>query len=245
MRKITAVTFDLWDTLIQEHPGGSEKVARIRISRIGSILSSVGMPHAPEEIMAAHEKAGQFLQLVWSKKRDMPVVDQVLFMLSSIDDRLPGRLRPEDLHEIEEVYSNSILDNPPRLLPGVKGALKEVRNSGYKTGLISNTGRTPGSALRTVMGRLGILDFFDTTTFSNEILVRKPAVGAFRSTLNGLKASPKMTVHIGDDPVSDIAGAKRAGMGAIQVVVDGVKPSDKADFTVPSLETVPTIIRRL
>lgn len=245
MRKIAAVTFDLWDTLIQEHPGGSEKVAGIRVGRIGSVLASAGAPHTREEIMAAHEKTGQFLQLVWSKKRDLPLGDQVLFLLNSIDGGLPGRLRKEDLREIEEAYSASILDNPPRLLPGVKDALGEVKGSGYRTGLISNTGRTPGSTLRTLMGRLGILDFFDTTTFSNEILVRKPAPEAFRSTLDRLKTSPRMSVHIGDDPVSDIAGAKRAGMSAIQVVPEGKRPSEKADSAVSSLVTIPSTIRKL
>lgn len=245
MRKIAAVTFDLWDTLIQEYPGGSEKVAAIRIRRIGSILASAGALHTPEEILAAHDKTGQFLQLIWSKKRDLPLGDQVLFLLNSIDDRLPGRLRPEDLRGVEEAYSRSILDNPPRLLPGAKDALDQVKGSGYRTGLISNTGRTPGSTLRTLMDRLGILGFFDTTTFSNEILVRKPAQEAFRNTLDRLKTSPKMSVHIGDDPVSDIAGAKRAGMSAIQVVAQGRKPSEKADSTVNSLESVLSVIKQL
>jgi len=244
MRKITAVTFDLWDTLIQEYPGGSEKVARIRTRKISSILSSAGVPHSADEIMAAHEKTGQFLQLIWSKERDLPLMDQVLFMLNSIDDDLPGKLRAEELRRVEGAYADGILENPPRLLAGAKDVLEDVSSSGWRTGLISNTGRTPGSTLRTLMDRLGILRHFDTTTFSNEILFRKPAPEAFRSTLDSLKAHPRASVHIGDDPVSDIGGAKRAGMNTIQVVMEGGMPSEKADFSATSLESIPDLLKR-
>jgi FMN phosphatase YigB (HAD superfamily) len=82
MRKITAVTFDLWDTLIQEHPGGSDRLAKLRIEKICSLLSSRGIIHSKDEIGSAYKKTGDFLELTWSKRRDMPVHDQVLFMKS-------------------------------------------------------------------------------------------------------------------------------------------------------------------
>jgi putative hydrolase of the HAD superfamily len=131
------------------------------------------------------------------------------------------------------------------LLPGAKDALRQVRESGYRMGLISNTGRTPGSALRVVMQRMGILEFFDATTFSNEILVRKPAERAFAATLAKLKVAPKAAVHIGDDPESDVEGAKRAGMKAIQVVPVGCGRSPIADLDVPSMDAVLAAIRKL
>jgi putative hydrolase of the HAD superfamily len=245
MKRIAAVTFDLWDTLIQERPGGSDKVAKIRVAGIRSALSSAGLSQGPEEIMTAHEKTGQFLGMVWAKSRDLSVTDQVLFMLTSIDAKLPGRLRPEDLRRIEKAYSDSLLDNPPRLLPGAREALMRVKDSGYRIGLISNTGRTPGSTLRSVMERMDILEFFDTTTFSNEILVRKPAEGAFWTTLGALKAAPRAAVHVGDDPESDIMGARRVGMKAIQILADGSRRSPEADFAVGSLEHLPAILDNL
>jgi len=245
MRKIAAVTFDLWDTLIQENPGGSARVADIRVDKIGSILSSKGLTHTKGEILAAHEKTGQFLQLIWSKKRDMAVRDQVLFMLSSIDDRLAGKLSEHELTEIDRAYTDSLLENPPRLLPGVRDALEDVRGKGYKLGLISNTGRTPGSTLRVLMDRMGILKHFDATTFSNEIQIRKPAEGAFRITLERLRTVPKAAVHVGDDPESDVTGAKRAGMKAIQIVPIGGPRADVADRHAESLAGISDLIETL
>lgn len=245
MRRIAAVTFDLWDTLIQEHPGGSDKVASLRIDRICKYLNDKGMVHTKAEVATAYRESGDFLEMTWSKRRDMPVRDQVLFILSSIDSRLTGKLSEADLQNIEKFYSYSILDHPPGLLPGARETLKAVRSKGYRIGLISNTGRTPGSVLRVLMGNMGILEFFDVTTFSNEILVRKPAEGAFTTTLEKLRVAPKAAVHVGDDPDSDIAGAKRVGMRAVQVITNGIRPSSSADSSAQSLDQVPRMIANL
>jgi putative hydrolase of the HAD superfamily len=245
MRKITAVTFDLWDTLIQERPGGSDRVARLRIEGIASLLSARGIVHELGELESAYAETGDFLQTTWGKKRDMPVRDQVLFMLSSFDDKLASKLAEKELAEIERIYAESILDNPPMLLPGANDLLTSVREKGFRIGLISNTGRTPGSVLRVVMSRMGILEYFATTTFSNETLVRKPSDGIFRVTLDRLKVLPMAAVHIGDDAESDVAGAKKIGMRAIHLVADGGPHSKLADGHVRSLDQVVDRIERL
>lgn len=238
MKRFAAVTFDLWDTLIQEYPGGAQKVAKLRVESIAEILAAKGLAHSEEEIRAAYEKTGDFLALAWSKTRDMPVRDHILFMATCIDDKLANKLGNSDLADIERSYVESILEHPPRLLSGARKALADVRGNGYKLGLISNTGRTPGSVLRTIMRNMGILEFFEVTTFSNEILVRKPAEGAFRNTLDEMRVTPKVAVHVGDDVDKDVTGAKRAGMKAVQVSLKGQKRSPIADGYVTSLEQV-------
>ncbi len=245
MRKISAVTFDLWDTLIQEHPGGAQRVAKSRMNRIIEILDQNGIVRTEKEVQDAYDKSGMFLELTWSKRRDLTVQDQVLFLLNCIDGKLVGRLKGQDLEAIEKTYSEGILDNLPMLLPGAKEALGSVSAEGYRLGLISNTGRTPGSVLRRVMKDMGILEHFDVTSFSNELLVRKPAETIFRKTLAGLKVPPKAAVHIGDNPGQDIEGAKRVGMHAIQFVTDGRRASKAADDHVSSLEHVLEHIERL
>jgi len=238
MKRISAVTFDLWDTLIQEYPGNSDKVSAIRIDRIWRVLNDRGMIHSRSEVEKAYIKTFDFLQLTWSKSRDVPVRDHILFMLTSIDSRLAGRLAKEDLAHIEKIYSEGILEHPPRLLPGAKDALKAIRANEYRIGLISNTGRTPGSMLRVVMDKLGILEYFDATTFSNEILVRKPNELAFNVTLEKLRAVPKAAVHVGDDSNKDVLGAKKAGMRAVHYVPDAEKASKDADAHIRSLSQV-------
>jgi HAD superfamily hydrolase (TIGR01549 family) len=245
MKRIAAVTFDLWDTLIQEVPGNSGRVAELRVARMWRFLDDKGLTHTKHEVAEAYRKSADFLEMTWSKRRDMPTRDQVLFILTSIDSRLTSKLSAEDLAKIEKEYSEGLLDHPPRLLPGAKEALKDVRSKGYRVGLISNTGRTPGTALRILMHNMGILGYFDATTFSNEILIRKPAEGAFTITLERLKVIPKAAVHVGNDAESDIAGAKSVGMRALHIVADGMKPSPSADGHTGSLDKVVGLIETL
>jgi putative hydrolase of the HAD superfamily len=238
MRKISTVTFDLWDTLIQEYPGGAQKVAKSRIDKIIRVLDQNGMVHTEDELRIAYDKSGIFLDLTWSKRMDLTTEDQVLFLLNCIDDKLVGKLKGEGLDVINKIYSESILDNLPMLLPGAKEALRSVDTEGYRIGLISNTGRTPGSVLRVVMQDLGILRYFDVTSFSNELLVRKPSKTIFHKTLEDLKVPPKAAVHIGDNPEQDIEGAKNVGMHAIQFATNGRRISKVADDHVSSLEHI-------
>jgi len=245
MRNISAVTFDLWDTLIQEHPGGAQRVAESRIDKVVRILGQTGFAHTEKEVHDAYDKSGMFLEMTWTKRRDLTVRDQVLFLLNCIDAKLVGRLKGQDLDAIEKVYSEGILDHLPRLLPGAKEALSSVKASGYRIGLISNTGRTPGSVLRLVMADMDILDQFDVTTFSNELLVRKPAETIFRRSLEDLRVPPKAAVHIGDNPEQDVEGAKRVGMHAIQFVTDGKRISKSADGHARSLDHILDQIEKL
>jgi putative hydrolase of the HAD superfamily len=245
MRKIIAVTFDLWDTLIREVPGGSQRVARIRVERIADFLERIGRPQDLEEVEDAYRKVGTFLEMTWDKSRDMPVRDHVLFMLNCMECRLPGKMTDEQISEVERIYAESMLDCPPALLPGASEVLEAVNEKGYRMGLISNTGKTPGITLRKMMTSMGIARPFETMTFSNEILVRKPAETAFRVTLGELKTVPKAAVHIGDDPEKDIEGAKAAGMHAIQVTKYSRGISSAADCHTESLDGVLEALERL
>ena len=245
MRKILGITFDLWDTLIKELPGNSEKVARIRIDRMSDVLDRGGHAHSREELEEAYDKLGMFLDFTWAKMRDMPVRDHVLFMLNCVECRLASRLAPEDFAAIEKIYADSILESPPALLPNVRETLAAVREKGDRGGLISNTGKTPGSTLRVVMEDLGVLQYFGVTTFSNEILVRKPAEGAFKVTLESMKLLPRAAVHIGDDPEKDVEAARNAGMHAIQTLTTGARRADSADGYVTDLDQVLEAIERL
>jgi len=238
MKRIDAVTFDLWDTLIQEAPGGSSRVAEARIERIANTLETFGQPRTLEEIEGAYVETGGFLYRVWKESKDVSVRDQVNFMLDSIERKLSSRLGAEAIAEIEETYSVSMLDHRPTLLPGAKEALQGVQGMDVRMGLISNTGRTPGTVLRTIMSDLDILHCFSVTTFSNEILARKPAPAIFNASLEGLKAHPEWALHIGDDPISDIDGAKDFGMRAVMIRSDRFEDNERADACIDRLDEV-------
>ena len=73
----------------------------------------------------------------------------------------------------------------------------------------------PGEALRKLLNACGVLEFFDATVFSNEVLRRKPDLLIFNRAASLLRAEKKSIVHVGDNPDADFWGAKDAGMQAI------------------------------
>jgi putative hydrolase of the HAD superfamily len=108
---------------------------------------------------------------------------------------------------------------------------------GYRIGLISNTGRTPGVAMRRLLADYGLLDRFAVTIFSNEEGVLKPRREMFDRAAARLGVPNAAVVHVGDNPIADVAGAKAAGM---RTVLLGSLPTTVApDAQIASLAELP------
>lgn len=245
MVRIDAVTFDLWDTLIQEVPGGSAIVAKVRLDMVAGLLASSGSTFPREDLEIAYAMTGDHLDIIWSRAEDISIEEQVRFFLGCLDRQLPERMDQATLADVERVYSESMLQHGPMLLAGATEMLSAVRDSGVRTGLISNTGKTPGSILRTLLDGMGVLDYFDVTTFSNEVRARKPARSIFDLTLEELGVDPERSVHVGDNPWADIDGAKAIGMLAIQVGSATGRGDHLADEYVSSLNEVIPVLESL
>lgn len=86
--------------------------------------------------------------------------------------------------------------------------LDQLKELGIKTGIISNF----DDRLLRILSDLKILDFFDPIVISNEIRSSKPAPEIFRFAISEFGLPAESILHIGDDPVCDVEGAKAAGM---------------------------------
>jgi putative hydrolase of the HAD superfamily len=81
--------------------------------------------------------------------------------------------------------------------------------------LISNTGRTPGSALRRVLSSLGLAPSIDVMVFSNEHGFCKPQTSIFDELRRGLGVEYGEMMFVGDNLYADVHGAQRVGMRAV------------------------------
>lgn len=210
MPLIRAVTFDLWSTIWEDD--GEILRHKLRAGRINEILEHHGYDTNAVAVRRALDACGQ-----WSKEvrrqghRDFPPEEQVPFLLRELGVPVEQRL----IEEVLEPYVQAILEMPPPLLPGVPDALETVSRR-YRVGLISNTGVSPGSSIRSVLESQGLKGFFSSLVFSNEVGFVKPHPIIFQRALGELDVLPVETVHIGDDAFADIGGAKRSGMMAIR-----------------------------
>lgn len=207
-----AVTFDLWHTLVYDTRDMNEFWTSTRIEGMLEILNISGYQVLKNSLLEAYAGSGAiFEQRRHSSNKEIDVPEQIEIFLSLL------KIEPEPglIEALEKPYAEILLRKPPLAMDGAEQCLKQLKAKGYRLGLISNTGRTPGRVLRKVLDEMNLSGYFDHMTFSNEIGVRKPHLIPFCQTLKYLQTKAGEAVHIGDHLKSDIFGAKNAGMKAI------------------------------
>ena len=207
---IDTVTFDVWNTLVVHEFYDN----RLRIHRMRSILEALrdaGYDFTWEQIDAAYEFTEARLTAAWKSERDLGNDTHLALFLEGLG--LDTGDRQKDV--VREPYSHALLHFRPRLVDGAKDLLLALKRRGYRIGLISNTGRTPGRTMRKVLDCYGLLESFDAMTWSDEAGYIKPSRRIFEIALRDLGSEPHRTVHVGDHPLLDVYGAKSSGIGAI------------------------------
>jgi putative hydrolase of the HAD superfamily len=252
---LKAIAFDLWETLITDTPELSKAQERLRLTRMEEILtnavasrpSAVGrgggfLLTADCELRTAVEHAHRALwhrchDLYWSSDIDVPCRRQIEHFLeeleldaASFDERV--------LEELEHAYASAALEILPKTVEGAEDMLTTLKSRGLGVGLISNTGRTPGSVLRSILGELGLASSIDVMVFSNEHGECKPQSSIFEELRRGLGVAAEEMLFVGDNLYVDVYGAQRSGMKAVhfQPPVRGTAVAPAVEHT---LEIVP------
>jgi putative hydrolase of the HAD superfamily len=123
------------------------------------------------------------------------------------------RIPRQYLEEAARTYEAAICAQAAAM-PQAREVVAQVKAAGFKIGLVSNT-MFSGQAHVADMARFGLLDYFDAMVFSADVDKWKPTAAPFLHVLDALGVAGETAVYIGDDPGSDVRGAKRAGMRAI------------------------------
>lgn len=114
-------------------------------------------------------------------------------------------LAPEEALALRnDFYSGDRLDEQ------LVGMIRELRECGMRTGLLSNN--TPD--LRDEMRALKLNGIFDAVVISAEIGVMKPEPAAYHAILDAVGAAPQEAILI-DDFTENVAGARAIGMQAV------------------------------
>lgn len=231
---IKAIAFDLWETLITDTPELSRAQERLRLERMEEILVARGFSGTAEAIEQAYRRLWHRCHdLYWSADRDVPCRRQIDHFLEELE--LTGFDEPT-LDALEEAYANAAVDVLPRIVAGADEVVQELKARGYRLGLISNTGRTPGSALREILQRLNLGAALDVMVFSNEHGHCKPVPSIFEELRSGLDVAYHELVFVGDNLYVDVHGAQRCGMRAVHfdppVRGTAVAPPVEHDLTI-------------
>ncbi len=204
---IKAVTFDMWNTLVQDID-----YTEPRVQYLLSALKTANTPRSHDQVKGVYSSSYEYARKVSRNEnyRYVTTEERLGYILKRLSAELTEDLKADVLRAFEEVAGT----DPPPLAKGVSETLGQLR-SDYRMGIVSDSGLTPGRVLKKVLLSHRILGFFDSTVFSNEVGYNKPHNAMFERALAALDVKPHEAVHLGDLLHTDIVGAKGAGMKAV------------------------------
>jgi putative hydrolase of the HAD superfamily len=222
-----ALTFDFWNTLYRMPDGIRQRRARV----LGQLLADAGQPRSAEAVEAALEGAWRE---AWLMQRvhgmDITPRGHVEHIKKSLGVRVDAELD----ERLYRAYAYELLEVPPPLNHGACEVLETLAGR-YVLAVVCNTGASPGVVLRRIMEADGLLAHFRATVFSDEVTWAKPNTRIFRHALGLLGVSEGDAVHVGDDSLTDVIGAKLAGMRAVWLQPEAGWPVPECDWHIRAL----------
>ena len=246
-RRITTLTFDLWNTLYSDASLAGSIVRPHRLALLTEVLASRDVHPAEDQLLQAYRASFDAYMAAWTTGAHFGAREHVAFILDGFGAREARTAEERDQTErTVTAVENALSLAPPHLLPGVQETIPALAVAGFRLGIISDTSLTPGRVLKEFLKKDGLLDCFSAFTFSDETGFPKPDPRMFEVTLAGLGARPAEAAHIGDTPRTDIAGARALGMTTIRCAgsADHTEPPE-ADFVITDHREIPAILERL
>jgi FMN phosphatase YigB (HAD superfamily) len=203
---LSAVTFDLWHTLIQLSPDGEDRYIEDQEATLAEIVgTSPRLVHpGPGPLVEPNVAARLSLSAAMERQgRGSPIAD-----LAREAARRAGR---EASVERWTRAVEALVDKAPfEEVPGAREQLRRLVDEGYRTAVVSNLVGETGRSMRRVLERLDMARFIDSWAFSEELPWAKPAPEIFWKALEPIATAPSEAVHFGDLG-SDVYGARAAG----------------------------------
>jgi len=117
-------------------------------------------------------------------------------------------------------------------------ALEQLREAGYKVGVITNLRRD----LDQLIDRVGLTSHLDFMVGSGDVGMEKPHPPIFMAALEMVGAAPEEAVHVGDQIRSDVKGAQGVGMQAVLIDRSGYGSEDANCITISSLSELSRLL---
>jgi len=210
---VAGVTFDFWETLFMDTPELDRRRDELRCQGLRENLAKLGVDVLIEDLLDGFRESTTWLASIWKRGEQVSTSEQIRYIVNhATKNRAILPTDPKALMGLEESYWSPSLMAPAALNAEAPEVLQKLRERRMKIGLICNTGRGPGHALRERMRREGILDSFDATIFSDEVGYGKPDTRIFLTAAERLGLEPSDILHVDDNIENDVRGAQSAGM---------------------------------
>ena len=118
--------------------------------------------------------------------------------------------------------------------------LQELSGRGYRLAVLTNLRRDMDELTQ----RLGIREYLEFCITSRET-GEKPATAIFEAALRRMELRPEQAIHVGDQPRSDVQGARDAGLLPVLIDRGGFHSNVSGCDHIDSLEGLYPLLDRL
>lgn len=209
---IRAISLDLWKTLIRDRDQDESLRDHIRAQAISEVLGE-------HDVIVSEDRLFKSLRRIDVLRKDvremrdwtLTTTCQITFVLTQASIYPTGDL----VDAIRPRYEAAILQLMPELVESNAPQLLADLSRRYPLSVTSNTGKTPGRVLLSVLDMLSIRTPFTHFIFSDEVLCLKPDKRIWELLVSANQSSAEEIIHVGDSYHMDYKGARAAGLQAI------------------------------
>ncbi len=209
MGKYEAVIFDLWGTLVDElrYPEANRLLYQRKLDETADLLGADRNGFAEAWTASGAERLdGRF-----------PSTGAALSHICKGLGVEPGEERIRAAVEVRYAYTRDALS--PR--PGTVETLSTLKDSGYRTGLISNC----MEEVSLLWDSTPFAPLVDAAVLSFKVGLVKPNPRIYEIATRGLGVAAEHCLFVGDGSDGELTGASKAGMTAVLIRA----PYDRAD----------------
>ena len=200
----TVVLIDVGDTMAKPNPSWRDVYA--------TVFDDHGISATADEFEAAFRAAWSD----WAHEGPFEATEEASFQrLTELDQLVFDRLGYPDLptaffHDVDQAFRQR---SAFYVFPDVIPALDAMQAAGLRLAVVSNWGWYAPELLQT----LELARHFEVLSISARVGYQKPHRAIFEHALELLGVGPDVAIHVGDDPMADVIGARRAGIEPVLV----------------------------
>lgn len=192
---VTAIIFDLYDTLIYRDEDVTNSTRNEIAARLGV---------SPADLSALWRK--------YRNERMLGVIPTLEEHLRLVASDLGVDVTPDEIAALAALERKGVSE-AVRLYAATLPTLDALRGMGFKLGLLSNASDVAEEPL----WRLGLGDRFDSIVLSHKVGILKPDLRIFALAAEELRTPPGRCAFVADGGFSELDAAHEAGMLAVKV----------------------------
>ncbi len=208
-KPIETIFFDTGNTLrVIEKDAAFQEAAKLKLAEM------VGMQASPDDLLCQLEERYQ-LYKKRAKTTLLQASDAELWTRWMLPDQPADKIAKVS-NQLTRLWHDCDGRRVPR--PDVKSTIVELHKRGYTQGIIANAIST--TEIPDWLKADGLSQYFKAVILSSDFGRRKPDPYIFLEAANAVGVKPDVCAYVGDNPIRDVQGARRAGFGMVLILQD-------------------------